>query len=411
MFFLLCLVFAQPQGTFPRSNIVNRARKSATVLAIEKVRPSVVSITTESVEQNPFSLLYGTGVSSSDGSGVVISKTGIVLTNAHVVEQASKISVSFANGKSYYADIVGLSSDLDLAVLQIQEKGSFPAILIGHSDTLMLGESVIAIGNPFGLGHTVTTGVVSTLSRSIETKRRVYQDFIQTDASINPGNSGGPLINLSGELIGINTAIRANAEGIGFAIPIDRAIHAAEDLLHYGDIRRPWFAISLYDVQFRSGRTAPQVGVVYSSKNLLRKGDILLSINNRELQSVDDFNTYLAGRDQKASVEMKIWRQGKEKSLRIRPHSFQSTVLLTSLKKKLGISLSELQIQRISPRGLLYRYGLQSGDRIFSVNGILVRDVPSLQKNILRTIKEHKSSLVLGIQRRRARGQVEIELQ
>ena len=150
---------------------------------------------------------------------------------------------------------------------------------------------------------------------------------------------------------------------------------------------------------------------MYASHNILRRGDILLSVNDRELQSVDDFNTYLAGRDQKASVKMKIWRQGEEKSVRVQPQSFQKDVIISSLKKKLGISLGSLQIDRISPRGLLYRYGLQSGDRIFSVNGILVRDVSGLQKNIVRTIKEHKSSLVLGIQRRRARGQVEIELQ
>ena len=147
----------------------------------------------------------------------------MILTNAHVVSSASRIIATFSDGNQAEARVVGLDEDLDLAVLKIPIRPGLVAVDIGTSSDLLLREPVIAIGNPFGLGHTVTTGVVSATSRAIETDDRVFQDFIQTDASINPGNSGGPLLDRFGALVGITTSIRPDAQGIGFAIPIDRA--------------------------------------------------------------------------------------------------------------------------------------------------------------------------------------------
>ena len=399
------------QADIPRSRKENPLRKSATVLAIAKARPAVVSISTEVVDNNPFSLLYGQGTQSSDGSGVVISSEGLILTNAHVVEQAVQISISFANGKSYTAKIVGLASDLDLALLRLESGASFPAIDIGYSADLMLGESVIAIGNPFGLDHTVTVGVVSALARSIETEQRVFQDFIQTDASINPGNSGGPLINLSGELIGINTAIRANAEGIGFAIPIDRAINIAQDLLTYGDVQRPWLGVSLVDVQLRGEQqSAPKIHSVFSSSSLFQEGDILLSISDHTLRSAADLNTQLAGMSQSSSWSFRIWRKGKEIKIQAKPVLYNSKEQLSQILKRWGATLqpNTTILASVSTNGGLVQHRIRSGDRIFAVNGQFVETEEEFRVALANAQRQHKKTIVLGIQRGRARGQIEL---
>jgi serine protease Do len=155
-----------------------------------------------------------------------------------VVEKATTINVALNDKREFEATIVGMDPDSDLAVLKIKSDQTLPAMQMGNSEDIMVGESVIAIGNPFGFSHTVTTGVVSAVNRSIKTDERVFHEFIQTDASINPGNSGGPLLNINGELIGINTAIYAQAQGIGFAIPINRAKRIISDLINYGEVVR-----------------------------------------------------------------------------------------------------------------------------------------------------------------------------
>lgn len=406
-FFLLSLA---AQAEIPRSRKDNPQRKSAFVTAIATARPSVVSISTEIVDQNPFSLLYGQGTQNSDGSGVVISAEGLVLTNAHVVEQAVQISVSFVDGKSYTANIIGLASDLDLALLRLDHTGPFPAIDIGYSSDLMLGESVIAIGNPFGLDHTVTVGVVSALARSLETEKRVFQDFIQTDASINPGNSGGPLINLSGELIGINTAIRANAEGIGFAIPIDRAIKIAQDLLTYGDVQRPWLGISLVDVQLRGEQqSAPKVHRVFSS-SLFKEGDILLSVEDHSLRSTADLNTQIAGSNQSSSWSFLVWREGKELRIQVKPVSYKSTEQRKEILRNWGVQLQEHTtiLSSVSKNGLFAQNRIRTEDRIFAVNGQYVETEEEFHIALASAHKQHKRSVVLGIQRGRARGHIEV---
>ena len=166
------------------------------------------------------------------GSGVIISKDGYILTNNHVVEGAKEVTVTFANQKEYKAQVVGRDPKTDLAVLKVKSKESFPAVTMGDSDQLKVGDWVVAIGNPFGLNNTVTSGIVSAKGRVIGAGP--YDDFIQTDASINPGNSGGPLINMQGELVGINTAIIPNGKGIGFAIPVNTAKPLVPQLISTG---------------------------------------------------------------------------------------------------------------------------------------------------------------------------------
>ena len=246
---------------------VSPIRRTPVVEAVKRVSPAVVNISTETIvarQTSPFPAFrdplfeeffhdfFEPRVErykqTSLGSGVVIRPDGYILTNQHVVLRGSQIKVTLADDRDFEAQLVGADSDSDLAVLKVKTDTSLPYINMGDSDDLMIGETVIAIGNPFGLSHTVTTGVVSALGRSLKTGEQTYYDFIQTDASINPGNSGGPLLNLSGDLIGINTAIYQKAQGIGFAIPINRARRIVTDLISYGEVHVPWVGAIVQDL-------------------------------------------------------------------------------------------------------------------------------------------------------------------
>jgi len=202
--------------------------------------------------------------------------------------------VALKDGREFTAQIVGADSDSDLAVLRISSPTTLPDITMGDSDNLMIGETVIAIGNPFGFSNTVTTGVISATNRSVRTDDMVYHDFIQTDASINPGNSGGPLLNINGELIGINTAIYSKAQGIGFAIPINTAKRIVSDLIRYGEVIPAWIGITIQDIDedlARYLKASAVHGVLVKKaepvgparKAGIREGDILISINTSNI--------------------------------------------------------------------------------------------------------------------------------
>ena len=246
------------------------------VRAVEKARPTVVNVNTEEeVAVSPFG---GGGdpifdrffrdffeaaprrrvASRSLGSGVIVDPRGYILTNEHVVARASRISVTLADERTYPAKLVGTDPDHDLAVIKVDAKEPFPAVETGDSDRLLIGEQVIAIGNPFGLTHTVTTGVVSATRRSIRTGQgRLYYDFVQTDAAINPGNSGGPLLDITGRMIGVNTAIYSEGMGIGFAIPAAVARRVVEDLVRYGQVQAVWVGLAVGDARERPGSRRP----------------------------------------------------------------------------------------------------------------------------------------------------------
>ena len=244
-------------------------RRTATVRAVERVGPSVVNITTRQLVQggqsNPFAPFGGapglewffrdffeprfpSRTTQSLGSGVVIDAQRHVLTNEHVVARADDILVTLADGRQLGARLVGADPNNDLAVLEIQTEEPVPWTEPGGSRDLLVGEPVIAIGNPFGLSNTVTTGVLSAVDRSLRSEDRVFHGFLQTDASINPGNSGGPLLNAEGSLIGINTAIYNGAQGIGFAIPIDTAMRVVRELITHGEIAPVWLGFDLQDL-------------------------------------------------------------------------------------------------------------------------------------------------------------------
>ena len=303
-------------------SVTEYQRETPVVNAVRKVGPAVVNISSQyevRKRANPFSGFgmdpffdsffkdfFDPGLEqryqrSSLGSGVIIDgKRGFILTNAHVIEKTGTIKIVLNDEREFEAQLVGADPDSDLAVLRIESKTPLPAIEMGNSDDLMIGETVIAIGNPFGFSHTVTTGVISALNRSIRTDDRVFQDFIQTDASINPGNSGGPLLDINGDLIGINTAIYAKAQGIGFAIPINKARRIISDLIRHGEVIPAWIGIVVQDIDNKLAKYLKipgSKGVIVKEveKNSpaieagIREGDIVLSVGNKKIQSGQDF--------------------------------------------------------------------------------------------------------------------------
>ena len=312
--FFLLLLWAPEKPAYAEAGAF--PRRDAIVIAVEKASPAVVNISTEQIHKEgyPFSMDSGDPYldqffqdffrsfapreykTQSLGSGVIISPEGYILTNEHVVSHATRIKVRLINQKEYPAALVGSDPKSDLAVLRLQTDAPLPFIRMGRSDDLMIGETVIAIGNPFALSHTVTTGVISALNRSIRTEGRVYEDFIQTDASINPGNSGGPLINLRGEVVGINTAISREGQGIGFAIPSNMAKDILPQLMTSGHVVRSYIGLwpkallpeVAAELGLESGKGAVVDRVIPGGPahvGGIQNGDIVLSFDGQEIDS------------------------------------------------------------------------------------------------------------------------------
>jgi serine protease Do len=386
-----------------------RLRRTAVVDATERAAPSVVSIRTEATFVDFFRRPQ---VSSSDGSGVIIDEDGVVLTNYHVIEQAQRIVASTADGRSFRARFIGGAPELDLAVLRLDGAEGLPAIRIGTSSDLLLGEPVIAIGNPYGLGHTVTTGVVSAVSRPLETSERVYQDFIQTDASINPGNSGGPLLSVTGRLIGINTAIREGAEGIGFAIPADRALKVARDLVRFGSVQLPWLGVDLAD-QREGGAARGRLGVrvlrVHKGGGAaaagVKPGDFVRSVEGHEVLSAADLNAWLSAREPGSTVTLRLSREGRELPVSVQTGRVPESVIEDTLSNVLGVELGReldgigIQIQAVSPTGELGRAGFRSGDVIVEINGRPVDTHDALLEAISAAKSAHRHRATLTLRR------------
>ncbi|MEO6444629.1 MAG: trypsin-like peptidase domain-containing protein, partial [Gemmatimonadaceae bacterium] len=261
---------------------IDASRRTAITSAVARVSPAVVTVQTETVERVPVDVFEqffggrsGQQVQPGLGSGFVIRPEGIIVTNAHVVAGASKISVMLPDGTMYAATLVGSDETNDLAVIKIDAR-NLPVVALGNSEALLIGEWAIAIGNPFGflLGNTepsVTAGVISATGRNLIGRSEgsgVYVGMIQTDASINPGNSGGPLVNGSGEVIGVNSSIYSpsgGSIGLGFAIPINRARRIVDDLVDHGNVRRPWIGEKLRASPTDNPRDIVTAGVIVSA--------------------------------------------------------------------------------------------------------------------------------------------------
>ncbi|MGC8972272.1 MAG: S1C family serine protease [bacterium] len=274
---------------------VIETEESVYIRVAERVGPSVVNVSTRSRVQFFFQAIPQEGAAS----GVIISEDGYILTNNHVVEGAQQITVTLADGRTFDAKVVGRDPYTDIAVIKVGATG-LPAAKLGDSTNLKIGQIAIAIGNPFGLGKTVTAGIISALNRSITTESgTIIEGLIQTDAPINPGNSGGALVNSSGEVIGINTAIYQGAQGIGFAIPIHLARSIAEQIISKGYASHPWMGVYLdtVDAQISAYYRLPVdygaiiMDVVRNSpadKSGIKRGDIIVEFNGEKITTADD---------------------------------------------------------------------------------------------------------------------------
>jgi serine protease Do len=307
---------------------------------VDKVKGAVVNIsTTQVVEGNPLAPFMGPGSPFGNffgvnphqkmeqhalGSGFVISADGLILTNNHVVEKATEIQIKLLNGHEYDAKLVGRDPKTDLALIQVKPDQYFPEPeVLGDSDSLRVGDWVMAVGNPFGLGNTVTTGIISAKSRVLGAGP--YDDFLQTDAAINPGNSGGPLFNMQGKVIGINTAIIAQGQGIGFAIPIDIAKNLLPQL-KTGKIVRGWLGIMIQDITpelAKSFGLKSSKGVIVSdvvkgspaAKASLQRGDVILKFNGKEVDNAHMLSQMAAATPPDTAVKIDILRNGQEKTI------------------------------------------------------------------------------------------------
>jgi Do/DeqQ family serine protease len=420
-------------------------RESAVVRAVRKVSPAVVNISTAyetRARANPFAgfgspffdeffkdfldpRLERRREHTSLGSGVIIDgERGLILTNAHVIQKSGAIKVVLQDEREYEARIIGADPDSDLAVLKIDPREKLPSIPMGSSDDLMIGETVIAIGNPFGFSHTVTTGVISALNRSIRTDERVFQDFIQIDASINPGNSGGPLLNINGELIGINTAIYAKAQGIGFAIPIGKARRTVADLIQYGEVKHAWTGLIVQEMDEKiaqylkyPGRKGVMVKAVEpespAQRAGLREGDVLLALGNRKIGGLDDYLSASKAAVAGEPLEIQIWRGGRTQTVSLKTSEFpieRADQLAWSL---LGIKVEDLTpknrkefriaakegvlISEVRSGSQLARIGAKPGDLIRQIDESGIANQDEFRKIVVKV--RQKPSLVLLIQR------------
>src|SRR5438105_2484839 len=341
-------------GTAPaRADRSSSARRTPLVQAVERAKAAVVNINAQEVvkaraSQDPFDVFFGGGrerdqVRTSLGSGFVFDPAGYVLTNYHVVARGTRIQVSFEDGSDYTAKVVGTDPGGDLAVLKIQSNKKFAAMPLGVSSDLMLGEPSMSIGNPFGLNQSVSVGVVSALHRTVRAENRSYYDFIQTDASINPGNSGGPLINADGEVIGVCSAIYANAQGIGFAIPIDRALRVARELVKSGELAASFWG---FDASTAEGKAGARVDSVESGSPAanagLRRGDLVVSVDRSPVRDVDELRFLLHDVPVGARVTLGLTREGHKLEAAVSPSPLTPERAMASFESATGLKLAEV---------------------------------------------------------------------
>ena len=418
----------------------------------EKLMPSVVNIsTTQTIKtksnQFPFQFPPGSPFedmfkeferpqerkASSLGSGFVIKKNGIVVTNNHVIANADDIVV-IVNNKEYDAKVLGADPYADVAVLQIESKETFIPVQFGDSDKARVGDWVVAIGNPFGLGGTVTSGIISARNRDINLTR--YDDFIQTDASINQGNSGGPLFNLDGQVIGINTAILSpsgTSSGIGFAIPANAASNIINQLIKFGETKRGWLGVRIQQVtkeiaevqQLKEPNGALIAGVSEGSpaeKSGIKPGDIILEFDGKKIKTMRNLPKIVANTEVGKNVNVKIWRNKKLISKQLVLGRLESSKeFLAENKKikkpkyveieKLKISIRDLTSDDIDQRGLdknlkgvvvteissksPLSFLLTSGDIIVELQSQAIKNTKDLEKVSKNISKSSEKTLLI----------------
>ena len=417
---------------------------------VKNLSPSVVNISTTSItKQRPF--YFGNPGDNPDdpfqeffekffgedfqerefkrkglGSGFIISSDGYIITNNHVIRKADEIDIILENEDKYPAEIVGTDPKTDLALLKINPKTPLVPVTIGRSSILEIGDWVVAIGNPFGLGNTVTSGIVSAKGRSLGLG--AYDDFIQTDAAINPGNSGGPLFNYRGEVVGVNTAIIAGGQGIGFAIPIDMANRIVNQLKTSGKVVRGWLGVHIQEISpeiQQSLKLPDDSGALISDvapdspaeKAGIKRGDVVLQINSTKIEDVDDLPKQVANFSPGTRANLKIFRDGGIKDVNVRLEEFPDEQRITSRPKtnkkaeaSLGLVVDDLtpQLKRryrveenngvivvnVLNGSTAYNAGIRVGDVLLEANKKKIKTVDDLQKE-LSGLKDGSTLLLL----------------
>ncbi len=425
-------------NSLPKNDKLLTARSlgQAFVEVAKKVQPCVVNITTEKTitmrpwerfgedffKGSPFEEFFrGFGFTPrekgkeyrhkqrSAGSGVIVDPEGYILTNNHVIEGADKIKVRLNDGREFIATVKGQDPRTDLAVLHIKAK-DLPVATLGDSDKLEVGEWAIAIGNPFGLEHTVTVGVISAKGRS-GLGTGTYEDFIQTDASINPGNSGGPLVNIDGEVIGINAMIIQPGTGIGFAIPINMAKQILNDLIKKGKVVRPWLGISVQDLSpelaehFKlKEKEGALISQVYpgtgAEKAGLATGDIIKSVDDKPIKNVSELIKEIQKKKVGQKVKIEVLRDGKPMTIEVTTSEMPEKAELQKeyeSEEKFGARIQELNPQlaarykisgikhgvvviEVMEGGLAEEIGLQEGDVILEINRKKIEKIKDFEK-------------------------------
>ena len=360
------------------------------------------------------------------GTGFIIDKNGYILTNNHVVEQTDGITVKLSDNTEFEAKIIGSDPKTDLALIKIEPNSELSPLQFGDSDALEIGDWVIAIGNPFGLGHTVTAGIVSAKFRRIGAG--AYDNFIQTDASINPGNSGGPLLNVKGEVVGINTAIvskTGGSIGIGFAIPVNM-VNDLLPQLKVGKIIRGWLGVSIQKItpeiknklNLKSVEGALVGDVILNSpaeKAGIERGDVIVSFDNKEIKEVDDLPYIVASTPTDTVVDLKLIRNGKEETVKVTvgmlkddgdpPLSGEATAfnlgvtlenITPQLSKRFGIQdQSGVIVMQVEPGSAANEIGIRAGDIILEIEKQAIKNIDQFYK-ILGEFKEEDTLLFLS---------------
>ncbi len=377
--FSFIFLIASPLWGQGKGSPLHFDRVTAEVQVVRLVEPAVVSIQTNKLVEQGYYDLFGNWYRRnrgsrpfSQGSGVLIDPQGFLITNEHVVRGADQIKVKFTpkyDSKEYDAELISEDMESDLALLKIKREQPFPAVTMGHSSDLMIGEKVIAIGNPYGEQNTVTSGILSAIGRDVNIEGRAVKGLIQTDASINPGNSGGPLLNINGELIGINNAIHPLAEGIGFAIPVDRVREILNARLFNPDeSKRIWAGIRFSNTEELRIQSVEENSP--ADKAGLENGDHIVWLNGKALESSVDFSKALLSANPGDRLRVKVRRGSDEKNftLELRSHLEQLSTRMLGLilYEEKGNTQNRIFVSEVLSEGPADRIGIEKGDRLIS---------------------------------------------
>lgn len=366
----------------------------------DKVRPAVVSLSPYIAKGAVGDGLANKGRPANAGAGVVYNaEKGLIVTNSHVVRSVNKIKVTFKDGREIIGEVLGADEDTDLAVVHVLSEKPLAEVSFGNSSKVRVGQLVVAVGNPYGLNDTTTFGIISGLKRENVNLSR-YEDFIQTDASINPGNSGGPLLNIKGEVIGINTAIINYAQSIGFSIPSNMVKHVVAQLVEHGEVHRGWLGVGIDPVTEEVAKKASGqkgVGVIINSvfegdpadRAGLKVGDIILKIGGSDIDSPNKMIRVIGAITPGQTINMDILRDGKTRMIPIKLESRKKKTLPLAALPPLsplgpGFSVENpgketnlpngVLVARVNPESLAGLKGLRAGDLITAVNGDVVEN-------------------------------------